>query len=292
MMAHGGRMRSAIRVPMSIVGGDWPRAPGRPAKPTPARPLPAGGRPQQASADSWPTPGPCRRLLRESCPRRPAPGRGQDRWPGPRSVTPWLFACRQTRRSTGPTRPWRRPSSDGVVTSPRSSGKPRHCGLLRPAERPGRGNSRHGLVPIEAEVVITFGLLPIGLRMLAASGAMIGGGEVVVAVGIFRIGVNRPLKLPQGAGVLGLLVKPNPFRVSSLGQKLSAAGERQRQSGQQGHADQYGITIGLASICGSGCSHGVLASPSSGKREDNDHGSKIQERFCRKKERMEEIWGE
>ena len=50
-------------------------------------------------------------------------------------------------------------------------------------------------IPVQAHVVVGFGLVQIGLAVLEVAQLMIGRGQIIVSVWIARIGVNRLLKL-------------------------------------------------------------------------------------------------
>ena len=82
-------------------------------------------------------------------------------------------------------------------------------------------------VSIQAEIVVGFGLIEVGLAVFEPADAMIGGREIVVGVGVVRVGVGRLLKLFGGLLVSGLLEEPDALGVSPLGVEPAAAGQPQ-----------------------------------------------------------------
>ena len=135
------------------------------------------------------------------------------------------------------------------------------------------------VVPIQAEIVVCFGLIEIGLAVFDLAEAMVRGRQIVVGVGIVRVGVGRLLKLLDGLLVSGLLEEPNAFGVPSLGVEPAATGQAEQEpchdnplDAKRGVAKPTGGTMG-------GFGHGLLASPNTGKREDSDRFRRKQERF-------------
>ena len=64
-------------------------------------------------------------------------------------------------------------------------------------------------VSIQAEIVVRFGLIEIGLAVFDLADAMVRRRQIVVAVGVVRVGVGRLLKLLDGLLVSGLLEEPD-----------------------------------------------------------------------------------
>ena len=74
-------------------------------------------------------------------------------------------------------------------------------------------------VAIEAEIVVRFGLIEIGLAMFQPADAVIRRREIVVSVGIVRIGIDRFLKLLGGFSSYRACWKsrtPSEFRPCAL----------------------------------------------------------------------------
>ena len=134
-------------------------------------------------------------------------------------------------------------------------------------------------IPIQAEVVVGFRLIQVGLAVFDLADAMIGGREIVVGVGIVRVGVGRLLELFGGLLVSGLLEEPDPLGVSPLGVKPAAAGQPEKDRSQRKplHAQRHATKPVTSRM--SGCDHGAPASPKRRKREDSDRRRWTQERF-------------
>ena len=88
-------------------------------------------------------------------------------------------------------------------------------------------------ITIQAEIVVAFGLSQVRLAMFQPAGAMVGGGNVIVGVGVVGIGVSGLLKFPQSVGILALLEEPNAFRIASLSREFPAAGQPDEDCGNQ-----------------------------------------------------------